>query len=229
MKSVALEAFPRTSKKRNAMKKLRNSGRIPAVLYGRGQESSDVEIDTKEFELLVKQATSEVLLVDLTCDSQKNLALVQQVQYHPLTGQYLHFDLHAVKADELVNVFVPIESTGEAAGVKVDGGLLEHVLFRVRLRGLPKDIPDELRVDVSAMEIGHTLHVKDLEVPEGVEILANGDNPVYSVAKPRTVIEEVAEEGEEGVEGEEGAEGAEGEAKAEDGGGDEKAEKKDGK
>ena len=233
MKSVTLEAFPRTAKKRNAVKKLRSAGRIPGVLYGRGQDASAVEIDTKAFEVLVNQATSGALLVDLACDGKNGLALIEEVQHHPLTGAFLHIDFHSVKENEAVTVPVPIESTGEAVGVAVGGGHLEHVLFRVRVRGLPKDIPDELLVDVSDLDIGHTLHVKDIEVPEGIEILANDDNPIYSVAKPRVEIEETVEEdvedeeGVEGVEGVEGAEGKGGEAKAEDGG--DKAEKKEGK
>ena len=97
MKSVALEAFPRTSKKRNAMKKLRNSGRIPAVLYGRGRESSDVEIDTKEFELLVKQATSEVLLVALKgADPTLRELVVLHELAHAYHDQVLSFDNKAV-------------------------------------------------------------------------------------------------------------------------------------
>ena len=94
MKSVTLEAFPRSVKKRNAVKKLRNGGRIPGVLYGRGLGSLDVEIDTNAFEILVKKATSEALLVDLNCDGKKNLALIQEAQQHPLSGQFLHIDLH---------------------------------------------------------------------------------------------------------------------------------------
>jgi large subunit ribosomal protein L25 len=230
MKSVTLEAFPRTAKKRNAVKKLRSAGRIPGVLYGRGQDASGVEIDAKAFEVLVNQATSGALLVDLACDGKNGLALIEEVQHHPLTGAFLHIDFHSVKENEAVTVSVPIESTGEAVGVAVGGGHLEHVLFRVRVRGLPKDIPDELVVDVGNLDIGHTLHVKDIEVPEGIEILANDDNPIYSVHKPRVEIEETVEEGEEGAEGEEGEEGEEGkagEAKAEDGGDD--AEKKEGK
>ena len=227
---MALEAFPRTAKKRNAVKKLRGAGRIPGVLYGRGQDASGVEIDAKAFEVLVKQATSGALLIDLACDGKNGLALIKEVQHHPLTGAFLHVDFYSVKENEAVTVFVPIESTGEAVGVEMGGGHLEHVLFRVRVRGLPKDIPDELVVDVSNMDIGHTLHVKDIEVPEGVEILANADNPIYSVARPRVEIEETVEEDEEGVEGEESVEGEEGEAskaKAEDGG--DNAEKKEGK
>ena len=198
MKSVALEAFPRTVKKRNAVKKLRSTGRIPGVLYGRGQDASGVEIDAKAFEALVKQATSGALLVDLACDGKNGLALIKEVQHHPLTGAFLHVDLYSVKENEAVTVFVPIESTGEAVGVAMGGGHLEHVLFRVRVRGLPKDIPDELVVDVSNLDIGHTLHVRDIEVPEGVEVLANDDNPIYSVAKPRVEIEETVEDDEEG-------------------------------
>ncbi|MBR90210.1 MAG: 50S ribosomal protein L25 [Verrucomicrobiales bacterium] len=220
MKTVALEAFPRTAKKRNAVKRLRAGGRIPAVLYGSGFDTSDVEIDTKAFETLVKNATSEALLLDLACDGKASLALLKEVQYHPLSGEYLHIDLHSVKAGQPVTVFVPIAADGEAVGVKVGGGLLEHVLFRVRLRGLPENIPDVLHVDVSELDVGHTLHVKELNVPEGVEILANDDNPVFSVARPRTVdVGTEDEEGEEGAEGEaaDGEEGATG-----DGGGESK-------
>ena len=85
MKSVALEVFSRTAKKRNAVKKLRGAGRIPGVLYGRGQDASGVEIDAKAFEVLVKEATSGALLVDLACDGKNGLTLIQEVQHHPLT------------------------------------------------------------------------------------------------------------------------------------------------
>ena len=122
---------------------------------------------------------------------------------------------------------MPVESKGEPEGVKTDGGLLEHLLYRVRVRALPRDLPEVIEVDVSEMEIGDSVTIGHLPLPDGVEALGDPSNTVLFVAKPRKVEEEVVvaegEEGEEGAEGEEG-EAKEGDAKAEEGKAEEKKE-----
>src|SRR5882762_3454669 len=142
MKTVALNAFPRSLGRRAGAKKLRTSGRIPATIYGRQAKPQNLEVISKEMENLIHHAVSENLLVDLAVkeDSRpKRLALVQEVQHHPLSGHILHVDFHEVAENEKVTVMVPVETEGEAVGVKTGGGTLEHVLFKVRVRGLPKD------------------------------------------------------------------------------------------
>src|SRR5438046_5547490 len=145
MKSVPLNAFPRSLGRRAGAKKLRANGRIPAIIYGRQAQPQNLEVNAKEMENLIHHSVSENLLVDLAVkdDARPNrLALVQEVQHHPLSGQVLHVDFHEVAENEKVTVMVPVEATGEAVGVKTGGGVLEHVLFKIRIRGLHKDIPE---------------------------------------------------------------------------------------
>src|SRR5467141_2852849 len=135
MKTVALNAFPRSLGRRAGAKKLRTSGRIPAVIYGRQAKPQSLEVIAKELENLIHHSVSENLLVDLAVESDgrpKRLALVQEVQHHPLSGKVLHVDFHEVAENEKVTVMIAVETTGEAAGVKTGGGVLEHVLFKVK-------------------------------------------------------------------------------------------------
>src|SRR5437667_702620 len=196
MKSVALNAFPRTLGRRAGAKKLRTDGRIPAVIYGRQAQPQNLEINSKEMEDLIHHSVSENLLVDLAVKDDarpKRLALVQEVQHHPLNGKVLHVDFHEVAEDEKVTVMVPVETVGEAVGVKTDGGVLEHVLFKIRARGLPKDLPELITVDVSNLNIGQAIHLGEIPAPAGVELIGDKNIPVISVAAPRTEEEEAAE------------------------------------
>jgi large subunit ribosomal protein L25 len=197
MKSVSLLAYPRTLRKRGGVKKLRGNGRIPAVIYGRHNPPQTLEIGVKDMERLMHHAASENLLVDLSIEDDsksKKLALVQDVQHHALTGKVLHVDLHEIVESEQVTITIPLETTGEAIGVKTGGGVLEHVLFKVKVRGLPKDIPEVLQIDVTNMEGGSSLHIGELQPPEGVEILGDKKIVVISVAEPRVEVEEAAAE-----------------------------------
>jgi large subunit ribosomal protein L25 len=197
MKSVSLTAYPRTLTKRSAVKKLRTSGRVPAVIYGRKTKPQTLELTLKDIENLIHNSASENVLVDLSVadDSRpKRLALVQEVQHHVLSGSVLHIDLHEVAEDEKVTITVPVEAAGEAVGVKTSGGVLEHVLFKVKVRALPKDLPEVLMVDVSNLEIGQAIHIGEIPVPTGVEIIGDKNIPVLAVAAPVTEAEEAAAE-----------------------------------
>jgi len=124
----------------------------------------------------------------------KRLAMVQEVQHHVLSGKVLHVDLHEVAEDEKVTITVPVEATGEAVGVKTSGGVLEHVLFKVKVRALPKDLPEVLTLDVSNLEIGQAIHIGEIPAPAGVEIIGDKNIPVLAVAAPVTEAEEAAAE-----------------------------------
>src|SRR5215470_5001907 len=196
MKSVALNAFPRTLGRRAGAKKLRTAGRIPATIYGRQAKPQNLEVISKEMENLIHHAISENLLVDLAVkdDSRpKRLALVQEVQHHPLSGSILHVDFHEVAENEKVTIQVPVETTGEAIGVKTEGGVLEHVLFKIKARALPKDLPEQITIDVSNLNIGQAIHIGEIQAPPGVELIGNKNAPVIAVAAPRTEEEEAAE------------------------------------
>jgi large subunit ribosomal protein L25 len=196
MKSVALNAFPRALSRRAGSKKLRAEGRIPAVIYGRQTKPENLELIARDMENLMKHAVSENLLVDLSVKENarpNRLALVQDVQHHALNGKVLHVDFHEVAENEKVTIMVPVETEGEAVGVKTNGGVLEHVLFKVKVRALPKDLPEIITVDVSHLDIGQAVHLGEIKVPETVELIGDKNIPVIAVAAPRTEEEEAAE------------------------------------
>lgn len=199
MKAVDLNAYNRSLTGRGGNKKVRAAGRIPAVIYGHRSEPLIVEVERKDLEHLIHHSVSETKLVDLTIsgdDAKKRLVLLKDVQHHPLSGDVLHVDLHEVAEDEKVTAVVPVETTGEAVGVKTGGGVLEHVLFRVRIRALPRDLVEFINVDVSHMNIDETLHIGEIPAIDGVEIMADSGIPVVSIAAPRKV-EDKGEEAEE--------------------------------
>jgi large subunit ribosomal protein L25 len=221
MKSVPLKASPRAQKRRGPVKVLRSNGRVPAVIYGRQTTPQTLEISAKEIGDLIHNHASENLLVDLSIESDaraKRLALVQEIQRHPINGKIVHVDFHEVAETEKVTVQVPVETVGEAAGVKNNGGVLEHVLFKLKVRCLPKDLPEQITVDVTSLEIGKSIHIGEITAPQGVEIMGDKKIPVVSVAAPRAEEEATPAAGEAKAAGdvemskekkEEGAEGAE--------------------
>ena len=195
MKSLPLKAFPRAVVKRSRVRKLRATGRVPAIIYGRQTKPQNLEVGLKEIEDLIHHSVSETILVDLAVDGEaklRRLALVQEVQHHPLSGKVLHVDFHEVAENEKVTVTVPVETAGEAAGVKTGGGVLEHVLFKLKVRALPRDLPEVITVDVTPLEIGQSIHLGEIPLPPGVEVIGDRKVPVISVAAPITEAQEAA-------------------------------------
>jgi large subunit ribosomal protein L25 len=189
MKSLKLSAFPRTSLRRKGSKAVRAAGRIPANIYGKTAAPQNLEVDSIAFKELVHAAHSEIILVDLSVAGDaraERLVLIQDVQHHPLTGSVLHVDFHEVQPTEMVTIKVPVEAVGEPVGVKSGGGTLEHVLLKLRIRALPKDLPEQINVDVSGLEVGKSIHIGDIKAPEGVEILGDKHITVLAVAAPLT-------------------------------------------
>jgi large subunit ribosomal protein L25 len=196
MKSVPLTVFPRTAVKRPGVKKLRTTGRVPAVIYGRRRQPQNLELKGKDLEDLLHHSASENILLNLTVSGDaepSRLALVQDIQHHPMGGHMLHVDLHEVAEDERVTIMVPVEALGEAAGVK-NGGVLEHVLFKLRVRALPKDLPEYITIDVSHLEIGQAVHIGEIQPPPGTEILGDKHISVVAVAAPISEEAEAAAE-----------------------------------
>ena len=184
---------------------MRDGGKIPAVIYGRQAAPQNLEISAKEMKDLIHHSVSENLLVDLAVKDDKRpkrLALVQEVQHHALSGEMLHVDFHEVAENEKVTIMVPVETTGEATGVKNGGGILEHVLFKIKARALPKDLPEVIELDVTHLEIGQAIHIGDIKPPAGVEILGDKHISVIAVAAPLTEAQEAAAAAAEGGAGE---------------------------
>ena len=192
MKSVSLNAFPRELSKRLGVKKVRTNGRIPAVIYGRHNKPQNIEVTSKDLEQVIHTAHSEILLVNLAVDKGNRLALVREIQHHPLSGKMLHVDFQEVAENEKVTALVPVETVGEAEGVKTGGGVLEHVLFKLKVRATPKDLPEVINIDVTKLVIGQSIHIGEIQVPAGVEIVGKKETPVVSVAAPLTEAQEAA-------------------------------------
>jgi large subunit ribosomal protein L25 len=193
---------------------LRRSGRLPAVVFGRGLESTSVSVDTHDFELL-RRRTGPNALVDLSIDGKKpQPVLIHGVQVHPVTRRPLHVDLFLVRMTEELIVDVPLVPTGTSPAVADEGGTLLHGVETVKVKALPDHLPQSIEYSIeSLVDFDTTIHVSDLAIPGDVTLLTDPDEVVAKVQAPRVEIEEVpvAAEGEEGAEGE----GAEGEAGAE--------------
>jgi len=225
----ALGVELRKEQGKGVARKLRAAGRIPAVCYRRNAEPVPVSLDPKELDLLLRNASSGInTLIDLKVtgggDFDGRQVLVKELQRDPISGAYLHADLYAVDLQQKIHVAVPINLEGTPIGVSLGGGLLDYATREVDVECLPNAIPEEFTIDVSELEVGQSLHVRDIVVPEGVEILNDPDVTVMSVVAPLAIEEEVPEEEEEG---EEGA-AVDAEATAEGAAPEESAEKKSG-
>ena len=213
MNAIELEVQSREARKRNRAKALRSSGRVPGVVYG-GSDNQLVEVEHKVFERIMQAASSDTVVLDLKLGKDKRLALVQEVQHHPVSREPLHIDFREVKPDQKVIVTLPTVPVGEAVGVKTGGGNLEHVLRYVKVKGTPTSLPEVIETDIAKLDIGQTLLVRDMVVPEGVEILADPSNAVFSVTRPRVVA--VSTDDQALAEGEGASEGGASSDKAKD-------------
>jgi large subunit ribosomal protein L25 len=186
-KQVKLSARPRTDIGRNSVKHLRTRGAVPAVVYGHKDQPSNLEINQREISALLAHAVGENILVELDIAGTTKLSLIQEVQHHPVRGEILHVDFLEVAMDEVLNTEVPIEAFGEAYG-----GLLEHSLRSLQIECLPKDLPEIIRVDVSALGLNQSLHVRDIALPTGVKATSDADLTVFSVAEPKAEAEPIS-------------------------------------
>jgi large subunit ribosomal protein L25 len=186
MSETALVVESRAATGKGAVRKLRAAGRIPAILYGQGKESVPLSIDPRALEKVLRVGGANALL-DLTVEGRPELgspvALVKELQRHPIRGTIMHADLYQVDLTRTVEVEVPVHLIGKAKGIDF-GGILEHSLREIALECLPRSIPASIEVDVSNMEVGDVIHVRDLVLPPGVSLMSDPDLGVVHVALP---------------------------------------------
>jgi large subunit ribosomal protein L25 len=185
-----LNVSPREGTGRSASRRLRKQDRIPAILYGKHTAPLVLSLDGPEFERLVKSIGDNAALIELAGVKDKALSILQEVQRDAMTDRYLHVDLHEVKADEKMEINVPVHVSGESTGVKNEAGVLEVASHTIRIRCLPKDLPPFIDVDVTELHVGQTIHFGDLKPIAGVTFLGNKDQPVVSCVQP---VEEIVE------------------------------------
>jgi large subunit ribosomal protein L25 len=190
---------------------LRREGRLPAVVFGRGLDSTSVSIDTHAFDLL-RRKTGPNALVDLSIGGEKSQpVLIHGVQVHPVTRRPLHVDLFLVRMTEELTVDVPLVPVGESTAVSTDGGTLLHGIESVKVKALPDHLPQSIEYSIeSLVDFDATIHVRDLAIPSDVTLLTDPDEVVARVQAPRVEVEEepVVAEGEEAAEGAAEGEGA---------------------
>jgi len=182
-KQVKLSATRRTGTGRAAVRKIKAQGAVPAIIYGGKTKAEPLQVPKRDISLMLSHASGENILVELAIEGEQagRLALVKEVQHAPIGGDILHVDFHAVSMDEMIEAEVPLTSTGIAEGVKTFGGLLDQSLRSLAIECLPRDLPDIISVDVSALNIGDSIHVREIQLPQGVTTRVSADLTVFSV------------------------------------------------
>ena len=197
-KQVKLKAEPRPAVGRSAVRKLKARGFIPAVIYGGNDKPQPLQVSARDINAMMSQASGENVLVELEIggDAQSRTALVQEIQHSPVGGEIRHVDFHAVSMDQMIQAEVPLEPVGTPVGVKTFGGLLEQALRSLAIECLPGDLPDRITVDVSPLNIGDSVHVRDIQLPQGVTPKVQLELTAFSVLAPAVEEEPVAAEAE---------------------------------
>lgn len=189
-----LNVAERAQTGRSASRRLRKANRVPAILYGKHTKPESLSIEGPEFTRLLKIVGGRAVLIELerSGKSDKALSFLQEVQRDPITDKYLHVDLQEVKGDEKFEIRVPVHVVGESFGVKNQSGVLEMASHVLRVRVLPKDLPESVVVDVTELKVGETFKVGSLKAIPGVEFLDPKGQPVVSCVEPvAEIVQEV--------------------------------------
>lgn len=184
---ATLSADTRSVRGKGAARALRRAGRIPAVIYGHNREPETLTVDATQASRLLQAIGAAAAIIDVTVTGREPVkALIREVQRNPVRpSDLLHLDLYEVSADEKIIVEVPVHLTGVPDGVRNSGGVLDHLMHKLEIRVFPRDIPDHVEVDVTALTIGHQVFVRDVIIPNA-EILNDPDQPICTVVPPRT-------------------------------------------
>lgn len=206
MENIILDAEVRESVGKSRVRRLRKDGFIPAIVYKDGGKATSLTLVKKEFIKTLHTKAGENVIITLRISKDKDkekgkaaskTVLIKDIQTDPVRDEIIHIDFKEISLTEKIKVKVPLADKGEAIGVKRDGGVLEHLLWEVEVECLPTQIPERIEVDVTTLEIGKDIFVKELAVPEGVKILVSPDALVCSVKAPKAeeIVTEVAEGG----------------------------------
>jgi large subunit ribosomal protein L25 len=201
MATASLNAQTRSERGTGVARKLRQAGQVPAIIYGHGREPQSLTINTREVEKLLGQFSAGSTVIELTVDGAKSNTLIREIQRHPVNRSIVHIDFQQLVAGEKITVSIPLRFTGTADGVRNSGGILEETMHQVHLRVDPSAIPDHIDVDVTPLTIGHSLHVSDLKLPEGVAILDEPSATICVCTAPKAVEETTTTTPVEGAEG----------------------------
>jgi large subunit ribosomal protein L25 len=190
MATVNLSATARTDRGKGAARKLRSSGQVPAVIYGSARESQALAIDERDLDRLLGTIAAESTVIELGVDGGRpTKTLIREIQRHPFKRMILHVDFQELVAGEKVTVNIPLSLVGIPDAVRLGGGVMDQVLRELEIEVDPSNIPNHIDVDVSMLEIGHSLHVSDLKLPEGVTVMDDPETTIVVLSIPRAVVE----------------------------------------
>ncbi|MCK4271167.1 50S ribosomal protein L25, partial [bacterium] len=176
-------------------KRLRAEGKIPAIFYGHGGESIPLTIDAKMFHNILHTHAAENIIFDVKIPGQKNpfKAIIREVQHHPVRGDILHLDFLHISMKKKLHVSVPIVLVGSPVGVSTKGGVLQHILHELEIECLPGEIPEHIEVDVTELDVGDSIHIRDLSL-EKLNILTEVQRSIATVVPPTVIKAPVVEE-----------------------------------
>ena len=199
--TATLSAQPREERGKNAMRRLRSEGLVPAVLYGHGDETRTLTVRAQELDKLLGSISVENTIIDLSIgDAQPTSTLIREVQRHPAKRLVQHVDFLQIHAGEKIHLEIPIRLHGSPIGVRENGGILQEVLRELHVECLPRNIPEAIDIEIGDLDIGGSVHVRDVSLPD-VKILNDEDLVIASVLAPTVAALPEGEEGEEaGVE-----------------------------
>jgi large subunit ribosomal protein L25 len=200
MATAQLNASARADTGKGVARKLRQSGRIPGIIYGHAREPQPLSINTRDFEKLLEQVSAESTVIELSIDGRPSRTLIREIQRHPFRREFLHVDFQELVAGETVSVRIPIVLVGIPEGVRLEGGVMDQTLRDLEIEVDPVNMPNHIDVNVENMKIGESVHVSDLTLPAGVTAITEGDTTIVVVSAPRAVIEEAAAPAAEGAE-----------------------------
>ncbi|MBC7893952.1 MAG: 50S ribosomal protein L25/general stress protein Ctc [Cytophagaceae bacterium] len=189
MATANLSAAARTATGKGVARSLRREGRLPAVIYGHARESQSLSLDARELGRLLGHINAETTVIELAVDGSTTRTLIRDIQRHPLSRAIIHVDFQELVAGEKVVVKIPVVLTGTAVGVRLNGGIMTQILQELECRVDPTNIPNRIEVDITDVTIGHSIHVSEVKVPEGVEVLDDESGTIMIVSAPK---EEVA-------------------------------------
>lgn len=193
MEQLTLSALSREQAKTRANKRLRRTGRVPAVIYGGHGEPELISVDSHEIEMILGGATKTTKVFSLDCDGKLTSSIIRVMQRHPVTSKIGHIDFQRINIDEEITIKVPVHFEGTPAGVR-NGGVLEFSAREVEVRCLPLSVPHHISFDAKGVEVNETVHVRDLTAPEGVAIVSDPDDAIASVLPPKGEAEAGSEE-----------------------------------
>ena len=194
MASASLSAEMRSDTGKGVARKLRAAGQVPGVVYGHAREPQSLSLVARDLDKLLSTIAAGSTVVELTLGGATTKTLIREIQRHPFKKQIMHVDFQELVAGEKVTVDIPLVYVGVPEGVRLSGALLEQILHSISILADPSSIPNHIDVDVAHLAMGHSLHVRDIKLPEGIEVLSDEDATICAVIAPRAVVEAVAAE-----------------------------------